>query len=195
MYMESNTRQSYSDGYMTATDTNQEFSIESIQEKLGSFVGAPTENTDANPDLCPSASTLNMSFARNYQTAPNTTANTKKANTKQKVVVASYVAVVLALILAITFSVVAVNGAFAKTAQLTGDVSLASKDLEDYAASLTEEDYATLVSHAAELGYYDVSLANTNTYEGLPTRPAQNFNVQTNWFDSLCDWISGIFGD
>ncbi len=171
---------------------SQEFSMQSIEEKLGTFSSGNTEKDEVNPDLRPSDSTLKMSFARNYQPSGSVAS---KVNTKQKIAIASYVAVVLALVLAIAFSAVAVNSAFKTSLQLTDDVVGASRELEQYASLITEDDYATLVNRAAELGYYDISLANTEMFVGLPVRPAQNFNVQTNWFDSLCDWISGAFGE
>ena len=108
--------------------------------------------------------------------------------------IASYAIIVLGLILAVTLCGVSVSGSFAATTALSTEYT----EVADRVAQLTEqiqvEDYASMADKAAQLGYIDASESNSQTYTEIETRPAQNFNIQTNWFDSLCDWLSGAFG-
>ena len=171
---------------------NQEFSLSSIQEKLGAL--SAVENADAavaSTDVMPSAQTLNMSYARNYS---EQTRVASKLNVKTKVMIASYAIIVLGLILAVTLCGVSVSGSFAATTALSTEYT----EVADRVAQLTEqiqvEDYASMADKAAQLGYIDASESNSQTYTEIETRPAQNFNIQTNWFDSLCVWLSGAFG-
>lgn len=171
---------------------NQEFSLSSIQEKLGAL--SAVENADAaiaSTDVMPSTQTLNMSYARNYS---EQTQVASKLNVKTKVMIASYAIIVLGLILAVTLCGVSVSGSFAAATALSTEYT----EVADRVAQLTEqiqvEDYASMADKAAQLGYIDASESNSQTYTEIETRPAQNFNIQTNWFDSLCDWLSGAFG-
>lgn len=169
----------------------QEFSLQSIQEKLGSFV--ETENSDVatSADVMPTEQTLTMNYHRNYQTE---TVAAKKLSTKTKVAVVCYVAAVLVLILGISLVAVSVNGVFAQNTTLTADYSSVVKDIEVLDESLAVEDVDMLAEKAAEFGYIDAAQSSTQTYTKVETRPAQNFETQTNWFDSLCDWLCGVFG-
>ena len=167
----------------------QEFSLSTIQQKLGNIT-AGGEVATSTPDLMPSNQTINMSYARNY--APAQTAS--KASSKTKALVISYVAVVLMLVLAVTLCGVSVGGSFATAVAVQSAYSQVSTELEQITQVASQEDLAELVSKAESLGYVDASASNTLTYTEVETRPAQNISVQTNWFDSLCDWLCGVFG-
>ena len=182
----------------SATYLNQdapEFSLQSVQQKLGQFTSVEdpaTANGAANADAMPSQQTLKMNYQREYQSGSVATA--KKVSTKTKVVAISYVAVVLLLVLGIALTSVAVSGVFAETAQLSADYAGVVREVSALDELLSVEDYAALAERAEELGYIDASESNTQTYTEVETRPAQNFNIETNWFDSLCDWVSNAFG-
>ena len=98
------------------------------------------------------------------------------------------------LVLGIALTSVAVSGVFAETAQLSADYAGVVREVSALDELLSVEDYAALAERAEELGYIDASESNTQTYTEVETRPAQNFNIETNWFDSLCDWVSNAFG-
>lgn len=168
----------------------QEFSIDSVSQKLGVFAPSADEAATATPDLMPSTQTINMSFARNY--APEQTAT--KVSSKTKAVVISYVAVVLMLVLAVTLCGVSVGNSFATAVAVESAYSEVATQLAEVTQVASQEDYAELMSKAQSLGYVDASASNTLTYTEVETRPAQNISVQTNWFDSLCDWLCGVFG-
>ena len=169
----------------------QEFSLQSIQEKLGSFVETDVTDTVASADVMPSEQTLTMNYRRNYQTE---TVVAKKVSTKTKVAVACYVAVVLLLVLGISLTAVSVNGIFTQTTALNADYSAVMEDIAALDAALAVEDVDMLAQRAAEFGYVDASQSSTQTFTKVETRPAQNFGTSTNWFDSLCDWLCGVFG-
>ncbi len=172
---------------------NQEFSLSSIQEKLGSLSAIDEMDVSSvSSDVMPSVQTLNMSYNRQY--AEQTKTSSSKLSAKAKVMIVGYTMVVLALILAVTLCSVSVSGSFVATSALNSEYTEISTNVAKLAEQLQAEDYAALAEKAAQLGYIDASKSNTQTYTEIETRPAQNFNVQTNWFDSLCDWLSGAFG-
>lgn len=175
--------------FADSNDT-QEFSIASIQQKLGNITQTSGDVAVATPDLMPSAQTINMSFARNY--APEQTAT--KVSSKTKALVITYVAVVLMLVLAVTLCGVSVGASFATAVTAQATYSELSSQLDELTQVASQEDYSELMNKAQELGYVDASASNTLTYTQVETRPAQNISVQTNWFDSLCDWLCGVFG-
>lgn len=181
---------SYSATY--AVPDTQEFTLDSISKKLGAI--APAEDNaavQANADIMPSSQTQQMSYQRHYQI---NTATAKKVSTKAKVACVSYVAVVLLLVLGITLTAVAVSGVFGETLQISANYAEVADKVAALDEQLAQEDYGALAERAEELGYIDASESNTQMYTEVETRPAQNFNIETNWFDSLCDWLSGAFG-
>ncbi len=170
-----------------------EFSLQSIQQKLGGFDSrADDREATSNPDLLPSASTLNMSFVRRYE--ESAAHSDAKVKVRTKIAVAGYIAAVLVLVLAVSLCAVAVSGTFTDMTAANAVYSQTAAQLEELRGQLSQEDYEALALRAAELGYVDASADNSNTYTQIETRPAQNFNVETNWFDQLCDWFSGVFG-
>lgn len=181
---------SYSATY--AVPDTQEFTLDSISKKLGAI--APAEDNaavQANADIMPSSQTQQMSYQRHYQ---SNTATAKKVSTKAKVACVSYVAVVLLLVLGITLTAVAVSGVFGETLRISANYAEVADKVAALDEQLAQEDYGALAERAEELGYIDASESNTQMYTEVETRPAQNFNIETNWFDSLCDWLSGAFG-
>ena len=177
-----------------APDTH-EFSLQEVQEKLGKFsdVEEPVLNGNSSTDIMPSQQTLTMNYQREYKSEASTA---QKISTKTKVASICYVAAVLVLVLGIALTSVAVSGVFAETAALTAQFNEIASQVAALDAELAVEDVAALQERAAELGYIDASQgnANTATYTQLDTRPAQNFDVETNWFDQFCDWLCGVFG-
>ena len=185
----SDVKTSYSANHFN-TDTQQEFSLSSIQERLGQLSPVEDAEVAATADVMPSSQTLNMSYSRNYS---EQTRVASKLNTKSKVMIASYAIVVLALIIAVTLCSVSVGGSFVAATTLNAEYTEVVNKVAELAEQVNAED-AILAEKATELGYIEASKSNTQKYTEIETRPAQNFNVQTNWFDSLCDWLSGAFG-
>ncbi len=172
---------------------SQEFSLSSIQQKLGAISSTVEVDTgNSSPDVMPSTQTLNMSYQREYQ-ASGTRAATK-LSTKGKIMIASYAIVVLALIVAVTLCGVSVTSTFDAALVSSVDYSELAAEVDALTVLSQTENFDELDRRATELGYIDASQSTTMTYTELETRPAQNFSIETNWFDSLCDWFSNVFG-
>lgn len=170
----------------------QEYDLESIQEKLGLAESQiQAESVVSTPDTMPSSQTLNMSYERQYSAQAKTGS---KMDSKIKVMIAGYTFVVLALILVVTFCSVSVGGSFGVASALNSEYATVVGEVASVTEQVQTEDYVALIEKATELGYIDASNSNTLTYTEIETRPAQNFNIESNWFDSLCDWFSGVFG-
>lgn len=171
-------------------EQTQEFSLEEIKRKLG--VDEPYQNQMGiaeKGDEKPSSQTLKMSYTRDYSADVKS-----RVGTKTKVAIASYAVLILALILAVSLCGVMVTNSFGSATALYSEYAQSSSIVADLSAKVATEDYAALAEKAAELGYIEASRSNTQTYTEIETRPAQNFNVESNWFDALCDWLSGAFG-
>ena len=181
-------------GNTYAEQDNQEFSLETIQEKLGAFYGGDAQDitVSSSPDLMPSNQTIKMSYQREY--ANGKARALSRLSTKQKVMIASYAIVVLALIIGISLCSVYVSGAFGSALALDSLYTDVAAQVADLNEQVGIEDYDSLMQRAAELGYTDSSLANTKKYTEVETRAAQNFEVPSNWFDSLCEWLCNAFG-
>lgn len=183
---------SYSATYL-APDT-QEFSLKSVQEKLGNVDRLENNGeTLLNADTMPTQQTLTMNYQREYQQGGVKAA--EKMTVKTKVAIISYVAVVLALVLGITFASLAVSNAFSQSVALSETYQDTLTEIAELEAQLSVDDESALAARAAELGYVSANEVSTVTYTRLQTRAAQDFNIESNWFDSLCDWISSIFGN
>ena len=182
---------SYSAGFGQDLDS-QEFSLSSIQQRLGEWNSVEEQESVTSADLRPSEQTLKMSYQREYSATRAKTAT--RFDTKTKIAVASYAVIVLALIIAVTLCSVSVSGAFGSANLLNAQYTEASTTLEGLIAQTQEEDFADLAQRAADLGYIDAAKSKTMEYTELKTRPAQNFHVESNWFDALCDWLCGVFG-
>ena len=186
-------RPSYGNGYSQVTQDPQEFSLDDIQQRLGQLTSVAEPEVSTSADVKPSEQTLRMSYQREYTAERTKTAS--KLNTKTKVAIASYAIVVLALVIAVTLCSVNVGGAFGLAVSRNSIYSDELTVLDELNAATQEEDFADLAQRAADLGYIDAANStNVMEYTELETRPAQNFHVESNWFDSLCDWLCGVFG-
>ncbi len=179
-----------------STDT-QEFSLASIQEKLGATTLTNNEVVEpaVTEDIMPSSQTMHMTFERNYTAEQKATQT--KFSTKQKIMVASYVAIVLSLAIAITLCGIAVNASFGSFISMDAtytELQSASASLD---SQLAVDNTAELLERATQLGYVDASSSGTvtRTYEKIETRSAQDLSVEGNWFDTFRDWINSIFAN
>ena len=182
----------YSTGFENSQEA-PEFSLSSIQERLGTWNTVEVQDDVVSADLRPSEQTLKMSYQREYAASSSARTATRLSN-KAKIAIAGYAVIVLALIIAVTLCSVYVTGAFGSASNLSAEYAVESSTLEELLAQAQEEDFAELAQRAADLGYIDAANSNTMEYTEIETRPAQNFNVKSNWFDALCDWLCGIFG-
>lgn len=165
-----------------------------IQRKLGSFSSTVVEEQPTtSADIMPSASTMNLSYDRQYAVG-STVSTAVVLNTKVKVAIASYVIVALVLIALIAVCSVSVSSSFGLIASQEVAYTEALAELGVLEAAVASVSYEEMLANAEALGYSAVDSSNSLSYTTLETRPAQNYDVSTNWFDSLCDWVSGAFG-
>jgi len=162
-----------------------------------------------NPDLLPSSRTMNYQELRNYykdekvidrvasqKTTDSTVHRAKsKVSTQTKILIAGYVAVVLALVLIITLAAVSISALFNDVAALQTELDTQMTSVSqmnerlDYAASPENIEYRA----QTELGMVPASEANVRTYTQPVTASAPVFATYGNWFDSLTNWFSRLF--
>ena len=197
---EENANNVYSDVNNLSATTNSissedQLLLENIQRKLGVYTQNSYVDVDESSDVKPSQSTLTMTYKRDYAQTSNThVASQAKLSTKSKVAIASYVAVVLVLVLAVALCAASINGSFTAVLQGQDAYNQVSDELAALQEQINNEDYQELMQKAEEMGFVQADTTNSNNYTKLETRPAQNFTVETNWFDQVCNWISGVFG-
>lgn len=175
-----------------AVDTEDE-QLREFRAKLGLIDKVVETPHIEDVDILPTRTTMEERYFRDY-TADTVAVAKSKMSTKQKIAVASFVAVTLVLILAVTLCSLSVVGAFSSMIATENALASSVADLEVLSAELTADNIQELFTRAELAGFVQMSSANTITYNKLETRPAQNYNVQTNWFDTLCDWVGGMFG-
>ncbi len=174
--------------------TEDQQMLENIQRKLGVYTQNSFVDVDESSDLKPSQTTLTMSYKRDYVQANPKTASQSKLSTKSKVAIASYVAVVLVLVLAVALCSATINGSFVAVVNGKEAYNQISDEVANLQEQVNTENYDELYQKALEMGFVEADSTNSYQYNQLETRPAQNFDVQTNWFDKVCDWLSGVFG-
>lgn len=177
------------------TEITKDDQLQSFREKLGLETTEVIELPNVeNEDILPSQTTLQERFVREYTVNETATTSKSKLSTKQKMAVASYVAIVAVLILAVTLCSLAINGTFASILSLNQVENGLAEEIGVLEGILGEDNYDELYQKALEEGYVEMGKDNTMYYDSLPTRPSQSTNIESNWFDKLCDWLSSIFG-
>lgn len=116
-----------------------------------------------------------------------------KMSSRMKVMLFVYVAIALVLAIAVIATGVAISNASAESADLTAKISRQTAELNETASQLSAAtDPATLKAKASELGMVDAPEA-TNTVTLVERTEYPTATPHTNWFDSLSDWLSGVF--
>ena len=174
--------------------TEDQQMLDAIQRKLGVYTQSSYIDVDESSDVKPSQSTLTMTYKRDYAQTSPAVASQSKLNTKTKVAIASYVAVVLVLVLAVALCSATINGSFVAVVQGQEAYNQVSDEVDSLQEKVNNESYDELYQKAIEMGFVEADATNSYQYTKLETRPAQNFTVETNWFDQVCDWFSGVFG-
>ncbi|MBR2974825.1 MAG: hypothetical protein IKC47_03690 [Clostridia bacterium] len=174
--------------------TEDQQMLDAIQRKLGVYTQSSYVDVDESSDVKPSQSTLTMTYKRDYAKASHSTAAQSKLNTKSKVAIASYVAVVLVLVVAVALCAATINGSFEAVVQGQDAYNQVNGEIANLQDKVNTENYDELYQKALEMGFVEADANNSYQYTKLETRPAQNFVVETNWFDQVCNWLSGVFG-
>ncbi len=203
---EPTTRRRMSNFYSDDIVGQEEYPATDIAAKL---FGNPNENVASvdsvelsDLDLVPSQRTIEYANPNKISTNVYTQEKQKEvvtytsslSKTRQKVAAASYVAIVLVLAIAIILTAGSVSGLYVNAASLEEAYATNKVLVDTLATELATVNEAEIIASAESLGY---SLANTNntvTYSVPKMRDTQMFNIESNWFDKLCDGISNILG-
>ncbi|MBO5866638.1 MAG: hypothetical protein J6Q55_01100 [Clostridia bacterium] len=174
--------------------TEDQQMLDAIQRKLGVYTQNSYVDVDESSDVKPSQTTMTMTYKRDYAQASHNVASQSKLNTKSKVAIASYVAVVLVLVLAVALCSATINGSFVAVVNGQDAYNQVSDEVAALQDKVNNENYDELYQKAIEMGFVEADATNSYQFTKLETRPAQNFVVETNWFDQMCNWLSGAFG-
>lgn len=150
-----------------------------------------TENF-TNPDLMPTSETMNNTDTESVK-GKKTNKNVQDdivVESVNKVAVVGYFAVVLAIIIAICFVAVAVNASLNSIAGLQLKLEQTTQEIEDMYADVRQNADV----YAEEIGLVSTANAKTVYYETVDTREKVVYDIPSNWFDNVCDWLSNIFG-
>ncbi len=195
-YQDARQENNYSRHYMSKSELAQRLYGEDYRDGYES-VENNAENY-SNPDLMPSMQTMQATQNAYYRPMVsreerNATTTKQKLSTRSKILIASYAAVLLALVLIITLTTVSIASLFADVNAL--EIKLNS-EIESVAVlddSIAQAETPEVIAQkASQMGMKNVS---ANQKFDLPaTKVAQNANVNSNGFDNLCDVVSSIFG-
>ena len=122
----------------------------------------------------------------------------EKMTSRNVLMVTVYCLVVVALVAVIALNASALGGMAAKNAVLSGEVSAMATEYSALSAELSALSDVSRVTQLAQnsLNLSAAAAAGVEVVEvGMPTvLPPVEVVFQTNWFDSICDSVSGFFG-
>lgn len=155
---------------------------------------------EPNPDLKPSSRTMETGKESPKIGLISDSLKAKGAvgaiaKTRVRIVVAAYLAVVLALAILVAFSAFSASGAYASVQELFNEQNMQQETIDALVEELNNVDPAAILDLASQMGYTLAGPQDSMTYETPKMRAAQHFNVESNWFDKLCEVISNIFGE
>ena len=160
------------------------------------YPGSAIEEDFSDPDLMPSVTTMQITRSPYYQQpakAQQKEVTKQRYTARSKILIASYAAVVLALALIITLTTISVASLFSQVSALE-----ATLNTEKAVVATLDEDIEAagsadaVIEKAQEMGMTAGVISGS---VALPeTKAPVEANVSTNWFDSLCDTLSKLFG-
>ena len=183
-----------SETYLSRSELAQKLCGPSYNEEYDIMDNANEDFTD--PDLMPSVTTMQITRSPYYQQpakAQQKEVTKQRYTARSKILIASYAAVVLALALIITLTTISVASLFSQVSALE-----ATLNTEKAVVATLDEDIEAagsadaVIEKAQEMGMTAGVISGS---VALPeTKAPVEANVSTNWFDSLCDTLSKLFG-
>ncbi|MEG1527643.1 MAG: hypothetical protein RR248_02865 [Clostridia bacterium] len=184
---------------------NSEYNLEEITRKiLGDSPVLPPEYDEVakqQPGAAPTVKTLgsvdeslidkSMFYTQNSQVAIKTRSLT---NVQLKIAISSFAVIVLALAIVIALIAVGVGNSFGRVVTLSGQTTNTNTTVSTLLEELSVVNEAEILQRAALLGYTEPNSNNTKDFSIPKLRPSIQYNVQSNWFDVLCDNLSRFFG-
>lgn len=189
-----------------ATAKQSEYSFEEIARKiLGDGIELPPEYDEVDLSkvngAMPTSKTLTSrdenAVARSmfYTAQGEAVVKTQKLTSKQaKIAFSAFAVVVLALVIVIALAATSVSASFVSALSLEATSVQKALAVESLAEQLSVEDEGQILALAEILGYTLPNSSNTIEYKSPQLREPQSFNVESNWFDKLCDFLSTMFG-
>lgn len=181
-------------GYANGTEYQSETNGFDNSEIARSVIGNTTAlNNQRVINLPPVSAPMSQ---RSLELARNNSQEKLLLDTKSKILVSTYVAVVLLLVLGIALAIGSMNVLGTEIEILKSDIAtkIAAVTVLEEAVAAMQDDLVIAEIAAGELGLSNPNANNTMYYSAPKTRAAQNYNVERNWFDKLCDWLGGIVG-
>ncbi len=121
--------------------------------------------------------------------------NTVRAslNTRGKVIIVAYALVVALLgflLIYNAFSMAAVTASIAATEIMLSEEKASINELSNQLSGLNDEN--NILNRVSEAGYGP----STTATSGVSTSAGEaiTYEVQTNWFDKICDFLASLFG-
>ena len=151
------------------------------------------ENTDILPSQA-TLNTLNRPVTRAFEKFEKETKVSAKVTAKGKLIIAIYAVAVTALFLIVVYNAIAISKLTAESGALESSVASQSQLVDQLKNQLGHvSDSAVLAGKAEEMGMTQGN-ASSIQVQLPPAVQADEIQTQTNWFDWLCDIISGAFG-
>ena len=125
---------------------------------------------------------------------PERRADTRRAglSLKGKLLILVYLAVVVMFASIIITNAITIDSYNAELSNLESEFADASLALDAAGAASTEIDVEGIRNQAVANGMIEAT--GSVGYEVIPVTPVQNYQINTNWFDRMCDGMSSVFG-
>lgn len=147
--------------------------------------------TDEYDDSMPSQETLKYASVKVREMEKD---QAKGLSTKSKIMIAVYIGVVLTLVLMIALTSISMSASVSGYAALVDSHGEVLEEISGLQAQIEEIQNGFDVDEiASQLGFGAPSQENISYYTSPKTRAPQQYTVENNWFDALCDLLSGLF--
>ena len=134
-----------------------------------------------------------MPKIREEHKAEEAATSKRKLSSKTKVMLGVYLAVVLLISSLVIATDITLTGKAAKINDLENQIKALNDTISQQVTQIDVlSDENALAGRAYEKGMTKVTYAEE--IELLPYGDAEMYQGSTNWFDSFCDWLSGVIG-
>lgn len=125
---------------------------------------------------------------------PERRASTRRSglSLKGKLLIVLYAAVVVLFASIIITNAITIDGYDAELSKLETELSEAEVALDSALAQSAVVDETEIKNQAIANGM--VEATGSVGYEVIPIAPGPDYQINTNWFDRMCDGVSSVFG-
>jgi hypothetical protein len=147
------------------------------------------EINDDNEEIRPTVRTMHSKYEINESES------VIKLSLKNKIMIAGYIIIALSLLLAIVLTSISMSESSIEYNKLNEQYNALSNDIAELQTQITSISNGYKEEDFIEAGFKTPTENNISYYSSPSLRNSQMYSVETNWFDSLCDFLSGLFGD